>query len=57
MYTAVRIVKMNACRKLTRISKPVIATSSPNENGSDDDRDLQTPQRGGQIVANVTRMR
>src|SRR4051812_16606553 len=33
MYTAVRIVKMNACRKLTRISKPVIATSSKNENG------------------------
>ena len=33
MYTAVRIVKMKACRKLTRISKPVIATSSANENG------------------------
>ena len=34
MYTAVRIVKMNAWRKLTRISKPVIATSSANENGT-----------------------
>src|SRR5689334_19828685 len=33
MYTAVRIVKMNAWRKLTRISKPVIATSKANENG------------------------
>ena len=33
MYTAVRMVKMNAWRKLTSISKPVIATSSANENG------------------------
>ena len=33
MYTAVRIVKIKAWRKLTRISKPVIATRSANENG------------------------
>ena len=34
MYTAVRTLKMKACRKLTRISKPVMATRSPNENGT-----------------------
>ena len=45
MYTAVRIVKMNACRKLTRISKPVIATSSANENGRMTIVMLRRPQR------------
>ena len=33
MYTAVRIVKMNACRKLDQDLEAVIATSSANENG------------------------
>ena len=33
MYTAVRIVKMNACRNATRTSNPVMATSMANEIG------------------------
>ena len=48
MYTAVRIVKMNAWRKLTRISKPVIATSSANENGAMTTVILAAQQRRGE---------
>ena len=45
MYTAVRMVKMNACRKPTRTSKPVRRDEQRERNGSDDDRDARGPQR------------
>src|SRR5947208_9802391 len=56
MYTAVRIVKMNACRKLTRISKPVIATSNANENGRMTTVTLAA-KSAAHSVANVTRIK
>ena len=53
MYTAVRIVKMNAWRKPTRTSKPVRPTSRANENGRMTMRDA----RGAQSAAQSTRER
>ena len=43
MYTAVRMVKMNACRKLTRISKPVRRDEQRERERQDDDRDASPP--------------
>ena len=45
MYTAVRIVKMKACRNATRTSKPVRATSRKSENGQMTIGDVERPQR------------
>src|SRR3954452_10622497 len=56
MYTAVRMVKMNACRKLTRISKPVMATSRPNENGRMM-MVIEAANSAAHNVANVTRIK
>src|SRR6478672_13401949 len=56
MYTAVKIEKMNAWRKLTRISKPVIATSNANENGMMTIVGLAA-HSAALSTANVTRMR
>ena len=39
MYTAVRIVKMNACRNDTSTSKPVSAISRSQRERQDDDQD------------------
>ena len=47
MYTAVRIVKMNACRKHTSTSKAVRATSRPNENGQMTIRSERLQSDGG----------
>ena len=50
MYTAVRIVKMNACRTATRTSKPVSATSSPNGERQQDHGDA-SPRTGRRTAA------
>src|SRR5258706_7733099 len=56
MYTAVRMEKMNAWRKLTRISNPVMATSNANENGMITIVGLAA-QSAALRTANVTRIR
>src|SRR5512135_35907 len=56
MYTAVRMAKMNACRKLTKTSKPVIATSKPNESGAMTTVKLAA-HSAAVNTANVVRMR